>query len=130
MSKGLWLWPAVKENCKQLITLAVEANEELAKEKSNEKDKFGPCVRRLRGLFGDCQASKVSIERSKKKCALNIMVKLFWIYFKLYKYQDCEKMINIVEGPMWPSLKVFPNSDFVAYHYYSGRMALFDSKFK
>jgi hypothetical protein len=129
-TEGLWLWPAVKENCQQLINMAIAANEELKREKNKEKDKMGPCVRTLRRLFGDCQASKAALERSKKLCALNIMIKLFWIYFKLYKYQDCEKMINIAEGPMWPDLQVFPNADYVAFKYYSGRMALFDSKFK
>ena len=66
----------------------------------------------------------------KKFGILFCLNELFWIYFKLVNYHQCKSNIRIVETNLKNDIPLFPKSEQVAYYYYSGRMALFESSKK
>ena len=67
---------------------------------------------------------------SKKLGALYVVNQLFKIYFSLNTIRLCRNLIRVVEGPAFPPMTTFDTRDRVTYHFYVGRMAMFEDEYE
>jgi hypothetical protein len=71
-----------------------------------------------------------SLSESKKLGCLYVVNNLFKIYFKLNTLRLCKNIIRAVESPVFPKMKEFKKRDTVTYHYYTGRLSMFEDQYK
>jgi len=70
-----------------------------------------------------------SVNQSKKTGSLFIIVHLFKIYFKINNLRLCSFLVNMVRNPTFPRMETFPLSQTVSYHYYLGRLKIFEQDY-
>jgi len=77
------------------------------------------------------RCSSQTSTREKKLAQLKIVNELFKIYFELNALHLCKNLINAVNLPTFlPFEESFPSSEKVTYHFYVGRLAVFDDDYE
>ena len=72
-----------------------------------------------------------NVDAEKKLAQLKIVNELFKIYFELNALHLCKNLINAVNLPTFlPFEESFPSSEKVTYHFYVGRLAVFDDDYE
>ena len=77
------------------------------------------------------RCSSQTSTREKKLAQLKIVNELFKIYFELNALHLCKNLVNAVNLPTFlPFEESFPSSEKVTYHFYVGRLAVFDDDYE
>lgn len=66
---------------------------------------------------------------SKRWGALDVVIQLFKLYFRLNNLKLCKTLTKHVETAHFIPLEQFPMSQQVTYRYYVGRLAMFDGDY-
>ena len=67
--------------------------------------------------------------REKKMAALDVVIVLFQVYFRLNTLRMCKSLINAVNSPQFLPFDAFPASQRVTYRFFVGRLAIFDEDY-
>ena len=67
--------------------------------------------------------------RDKKMAALDVVIVLFQVYFRLNTLRMCKSLINAVNSPQFLPFAAFPASQRVTYRFFVGRLAIFDEDY-
>ena len=106
-----------------------------AEKADNHSRKVGKKATRLETcgaqLMQAYRCSSQTSTREKKLAQLKIVNELFKIYFELNALHLCKNLINAVNLPTFlPFEESFPSSEKVTYHFYVGRLAVFDDDYE
>ena len=129
--EGIWLLSSLKYMVKQLRLSAI---------KTIEKDSIiddniylRKAITSVRNVVSLINPSKAASHISKKRGIVFCASELCHLNFKIWKYKDCDVIINDAENFMENAglhQSLFGKSDIVTLKYYAGRIALFESEFK
>lgn len=61
--------------------------------------------------------------------ALDVVIVLFQVYFRLNTLRMCKSLINAVNSPQFLPFDAFPASQRVTYRFFVGRLAIFDEDY-
>lgn len=95
-----------------------------------EDEKQRDVAQRLERVFSVCYNDRTLGPEGKKSGCLYVVNTLFNIYFRLNQLRKCNNLINSVNKKTFPSLDQLPKRDTVTYKYYTGRLSMFQDKFK
>eukprot|EP00906_Rhabdomonas_costata_P005166 RCo007753 len=98
--------------------------------KGADGEKLNKASHILRQFFADCQSDRSgNLEVSRKLGTLVVMNNLFKIYFRMNNVRLSKALIKNVEADESHTFKFYPMAQKVTYHYYLGRVNMFDGNF-
>jgi hypothetical protein len=134
-TSGNWALPIAHLLCRYLVRCALQSPT------GGENGALGDSDRRTRlseaetiikkGLALMISDRTAEIAASKKCGALGMIVYLLRIYFALNNLRMCSSLLRTVSSPGFPALdETFPLDQRVTYHYFVGRIALYEDRYK
>lgn len=118
-----WDMPAFHMVCNNLRVFAIAADR--AADTNDHLEEASTLLRKAFNItFNDR-----SKNNSKKYGCLYIINIMFKASFRLHKLTLCKTLVRSAESPAFPALTSFPVRDQVTYHYYRGRLAMFDMEY-
>eukprot|EP00826_Nyctotherus_ovalis_P053254 TRINITY_DN6893_c0_g1_i12.p1 TRINITY_DN6893_c0_g1~~TRINITY_DN6893_c0_g1_i12.p1 ORF type:complete len:441 (+),score=110.30 TRINITY_DN6893_c0_g1_i12:80-1402(+) len=129
IQEGDWSAPLVKWFCNELYELAEQADEDPGT--GNKRSvQYDEAVRSIQQLFAACQLSNFKFPQCKLYSVLFCINTLFKIFFKLEKIQSCQTLLKwYAQNKTTVILAAYPKSAQVTFHYFRGRMALYQMDF-
>ena len=129
--EGIWLLNSLKYMVKQL---RISAFETIEKDSIIDDNIYlRKAITSIRNIVSLINPSKAASHISKKRGIVFCATELCHLNFKIWKYKDCDVIINdaeiFMENAGLPQ-SVFGKSDIVTLKYYGGRIALFENQFK
>ena len=130
-ANDVWTVPIMKFLASALNKYGMKAMK-VSESEETSSDEEGPleqAARVLQRAFSVSTADRSDLSVSKKWGALHIVNVLLRIYFQLNKLGLCTKLIqNVTESRSLPDLEIFPVAQRVTYRFFSGRVAILQSK--
>ena len=123
----IWMINAMKQMCRDSRLLAEKADA-VARKQGKKATRLEACGAQLMQAY---RCSSQTSTREKKLAQLRIVNELFKIYFELNALHLCKNLVNAVNLPTFlPFEQSFPSSEKVTYHFYVGRLAVFDDDYE
>jgi len=133
-NSGNWFVPIAALLCRYLVQCAARVQVERSDPLRTDRDRRARLAEAetiiKRGLALMINDRSAEISESKKLGALGMIVYLLRIYFALNNLRMCASLVRTVESPGFPPLDdAFPLDQRVTYHYFVGRIALYEDRY-
>ncbi|KAK9838509.1 hypothetical protein WJX81_003800 [Elliptochloris bilobata] len=119
---GTWLVRPMGGFVRALRDVGAAANVQ-AKVPPGKNGYLGEAAAKMNALFSS--AHQGAGNRDKKMAALDVVIVLFQVYFRLNTLRMCKSLINAVNSPQFLPFDAFPASQRVTYRFFVGRLAIF-----
>ncbi|PLW14467.1 hypothetical protein PCASD_14386 [Puccinia coronata f. sp. avenae] len=108
-----------------LVYFAIKADR---KTRSTKKDKASEAARQMTTTLGVACIDRTPEEPSKRRAAFSLANGLFKIYFFLNNMRLCDTVVKNISNVLNQLETHYPKAELVTYHYYLGRLALYQRR--
>lgn len=108
-----------------LVYFAITADR---KKRSNKNEKTSEAARQMTTTLGVACIDRSVEEASKRRAAFSLANGLFKIYFFLNNMRLCDTVIKNVSNVLHQLETHYPKAELVTFHYYLGRLALYQRR--
>lgn len=129
-NESAWCIPAFLVVCTDVRLLAEQADEQLRAAKQ-KVGKLEEAERILKRGFTTTNNDRRDIsDGSRRIGTLGVINQLLKVYFRLNNLRLCANLTRAVNAPNFPSFEIYPRKDRITYRYYSGRLHLYEDRYR